>query len=658
MLTSLKKLLPLALLICYLPSLAQNAPAIERETWSASTTVQKPADKYSKESVVVLLDRRRIEFIDEGDEVVAYKTLHRRLHVLDDRGIEQCNKVYLPVSSTSEIVDIMARTILPNGKIITVDAKNIRDLKEDDQNYKIFAMEGLEKGCDVEFYYTYKANTSFFGREIIQSSSPVVDCQVTVISPRRLVFELKGFNKVNAPVDTTVNGKRMAIVHQQDIVGVDREKYSAFEANLKRIEYKLSYNVSRNNSERLFTWNELAKRIYSIYGSHSDKEGKRVNDLIKKNGWQKLTGNEAALVSTIENYLKQNIGTSDDINDESAENIELIIKNKISSHRGILRLYGAIFRELKVDHQFVICGSRTGFAIDRSFENWNNCDNELIYFPKLKKYIAPTELELRYPLIQQDWIGTNGIFCVPTTIGNFTTAIADVRQIKGEDCLWSSSNVDAKVSLKPGLDTLRIHTRQSFTGYASTFYRASFNYSSDEQQQRLIKELAKFNTKSERVIDLKLENKEMEHFQENKPFVLDLLVDASELVDRAGDKVLVKIGELLGPQVEMYQEKERQFGMDVGFPHILARTIEFTIPDGYKIKNPDDIIINKVVRDGDATTMGFESSYKLEGNVLKVTIMEQYCQIEYPISQYEEFKKIINAAADFNKVILVLEPVK
>lgn len=653
--TSLKKLWFLGLLIGYLPAFAQDAPQIEREQWSAGATVQQLADKYKNESAVILLDKRRIEYTDEKEEVVAYKTLHRRIHINDDKGIEQTNRVYLPVSSNSEIVDIMARTILPDGKIITVDSKHIRDLEEDGQRYKIFAMEGLEKGCEVEFYYTYKANLSFFGREVIQHGFPVMEAEVAVISPERLIFEMKGYNGVNEAVDTVVNKKRMVYMHQKNIAGAEREKYAAYEANLKRVEYKLSYNTAKSKNERLFTWNELARRAYSIYASHSDKEIKRVNELIKKNGWQKLSGDDAALVTAVESYVKENIGTSEDISTESAENIESILKSRISNHRGILRLYGAIFKQLKLEHQFVLCGSRLDYAVDRSFENWNNCDNQLIYFPRLKKYIAPTRLELRYPLIPTEWMATNGVFCVTTTIGNFTTAIADVHKVRGEDYTWSHSNIDANIKLNAALDTLRIHSRQSYSGYTSIFYRASFKYSSEEQQRQLIKEMSKFGTNSEHVISSKIENREMEHFHDNKPFVLDLVVDAGELVERAGDKILVKIGEIIGQQAEMYQEKPRQFDIDVNFPHVLARTIEFVLPEGYRIKNPDDLNISKVVRDGGETTMGFESSYKLEGNVLKVTILEQYCRLEYPLSQYEEFKKIINAAADFNKVMLVLE---
>src|SRR5262249_29890861 len=138
-------------------------------------------------------------------------------------------------------------------------------------------------------------------------------------------------------------------------------------------------------------------------------------------------------------------------------------------------------------HEFVLCGSRENFSVDRSFENWNNCDNQVLYFPKLKKYMAPTLLEMRYPAIDPQWAGSNGVFCKGTTIGNFTTAIADVRRIQGEDYTWSSNNIDASIHLDATLDTLMVHTRQLFRGYSSVYYRTGFNYGSAEQQQELIK---------------------------------------------------------------------------------------------------------------------------------------------------------------------------
>jgi hypothetical protein len=45
----------------------------------------------------------------------------------------------------------------------------------------------------------------------------------------------------------------------------------------------------------------------------------------------------------------------------------------------------------------------------------------------------------------------------------------------------------------------------------------------------------------------------------------------------------------------------------------------------------------------------------LEGNLLTVNIDEFYKQVLQPLAIYDTFQKIINAAADFNKVTLLLE---
>lgn len=54
-------------------------------------------------------------------------------------------------------------------------------------------------------------------------------------------------------------------------------------------------------------------------------------------------------------------------------------------------------------------------------------------------------------------------------------------------------------------------------------------------------------------------------------------------------------------------------------------------------------------------TMGFVSSYKVVNNVLEVYVLETYHDLKYPLNEFETFKKVINAAADFNKIVLVLE---
>ena len=119
---------------------------------------------------------------------------------------------------------------------------------------------------------------------------------------------------------------------------------------------------------------------------------------------------------------------------------------------------------------------------------------------------------------------------------------------------------------------------------------------------------------------------------------------------------MLKIGEIIGQQVEMYQEKERKLPIEIEYPHVLDRTIKFEIPKGYQVKNLNDLNINISYNDDKgAESMSFVSSYTQEGNVVTIRVVENYKQTKYPITQINEFVKVINAAADFNKVVLVLE---
>lgn len=636
---------------------APAQPAVLLEEWSKQPALHSLDGKYSKESAVILLDKRRMEFVDEaGNELAVYRTLHKIIRVNDDKGIETFNRIYLGVTDNSDIIDIRARTILPGGKIIEIDKSNIKDLKDEDGNmYKIFAMEGLEKGCEVEYYYTYKRDASFFGRETLQGPFPVLDAQLQILTPERLVFEMKGYNCHIDAGDTVIGGKRWLSTGLKDIGGAEEEKYAAYAANLQRVEYKLSHNEAVNKGVRLFTWNELAKRAYTLYTSYNDKELKKTEALISSNKWDKL-GSDREKIIAVENFLKKNFATREDINSEEAENIEAIIKNRIASHRGILRLYGAIYDKLGVDHQFVLACNRSEAVIDRAFENWDVPDNNLLYFPSTGKYLAPTLLQMRYPWINPYWGAADGLFLKGTTIGSFTTAIAEIKPIPLEDYQQSFSSIESKVSLNAGKDTLMVDMRQRYGGYSGSTYRADFTLASAEDQKAFLKQMVKFGTNnSENTVSSEVKNADFESYSDNKPFTLHALVKANEMVESAGSKILVKVGELIGPQSEMYQEKPRQFPIQMGYPQTEERNIEFKLPDGYAVKNLKDLLIDVVYTDKGDTIMGFTSTYTLEGNTVKIHVMEQYRRVSLPLSDYEIFKKIINASADFNKIVLVLD---
>jgi hypothetical protein len=136
---------------------------------------------------------------------------------------------------------------------------------------------------------------------------------------------------------------------------------------------------------------------------------------------------------------------------------------------------------------------------------------------------------------------------------------------------------------------------------------------------------------------------------------MDAEFQTASFLERAGPRILFKAGELIGSQVEMYRDDKRLTSVENGYNRGYDRFIKINIPQGYTVKNAQDIKIDIVYKDGSDIPFQFQSDYVIKGNVLEITIKEYYKKIYAPLERYEDFRKVVNAAADFNKITLVLE---
>jgi hypothetical protein len=106
--------------------------------------------------------------------------------------------------------------------------------------------------------------------------------------------------------------------------------------------------------------------------------------------------------------------------------------------------------------------------------------------------------------------------------------------------------------------------------------------------------------------------------------------------------------------MELYADKERTLPVDDDHTRRYERVIKVTLPKGARIENLGDLKFDRsLVRDGQEL-LKFHSDYTLEGDVLTVTVVEFYKVCQLPISEFEAYRSVVNAAADFNKVTLVL----
>lgn len=622
--------------------------------WADKPTLHQMPSNFKDASAIYLQDNRVYEYKMGEKEMVQTNYIYKLIKVADDKGIESFNKIYIPVYKNGEVFDIHARAITSAGKVIDIPANKILDQEMEGARYKMFAMEGLDKGSEIEYTYTVKKNPNFFGTEIFQSkSTPYAHVRFTLSVPKHLKFDAEGFNGFQVLTDSVIGDQRVIAAYSDDVKELDDEKYGLPDPYFQRIDYKLSYNLSGNKANtRVYTWNELAKNFYSNLTTYSKDEQKAVNKFMKNSNVPE-DGSVETTIRLLEDYFKTKINVDDKLVGEDASNIEAIVKTGNADNLGGFRLFIAMLESRNIPYQVVFPSVRDQLPLVEDLENWNRIEEMLVYFPGTKKFLQPTASALRYPYCEPYWVGTRGIYLKGTTIGDVKTAIAKFDTIPMEPFEAHAHNME--VNAKMDGDSLIIESRQILKGYGATSYRPIWAYLPPDKQDEAVKDIINSVAKSENIQQIKTENTKLTDAWDNKPLIISGTIHTAELLEKAGTKLLFKFGELIGPQEQMYQEKPRQLPAELQYPHVLDRKLNFTIPDGYNVRNLKDLNFDIVAKRGDDVIASFTSSYTLNGNQLSVNVSESYRVLKYSMDEFESFKKVINGAADFNKIVLVLE---
>lgn len=604
---------------------------------------------------IILLNKSVTEYITENEDFVQYKLEHMIIRVNSDEAIESSNKITLSMFNVIDVINIKARSISKDGKKIELDKNNIKEIQNDEKNnaYKIFAIEGVEKGCEIEYFYVKKCFLSLYGFDILQFSAPVKESYFQLITPDHLVFKIKGYNNAPDAKDTVINNKRIYTAVATNVPDLQEEVYGNYGKSIMRLEYKLAVNLTKSKKE-IYTWSDFAQKKIMSLNNLSKKEKSAVEKLyrdLKINDYSK----EESKIIAIENFIKSNILLQDVYQDENST-IDNVIKNKFGDIHTISKLYNALFKEAEVKAQFVVTSKRDELPFDGSFESWRFLNNYLFYFTSTDKYLSPEAINFRYPMIPDNLTYTEGVFLKEVNVGELQTAVALVKFIPPLDFSLTSQKIEANIEFANNLEETHMDLTCTLKGYYAVYVQPLYAQIPDDKKELMLENIVKDITKDTKYTKLTAENTELNISPIEKPFIIHAEVNGSSLIERAGNKILFKVGDILGRQMELYQEKKRKLSVELDNNHEFTRIIKIKIPKGYVIKNLNDIIINHDCKMNGVKVFGFESQYSLNDDLITINIYEYYKELACPIENFEEFRQVINAAADFNKVTLILEP--
>ncbi|MCC2548386.1 DUF3857 domain-containing protein [Hymenobacter sp. BT175] len=637
--------------------LAQRMPAALRYadyTWEARRKQLPISDADAKLPAVVLKDMSVQEYLFDPNqkEMRLFSTDHRIVRVNSADGIERYNRIYVPVPGDTRIISVKARTISPKGEVVEVTESNMKELKDNDggRGFKIFAVEGVEKGSEIEYLYTRDRDPSYFGREYLQTDVPARNVLFELITPENLTFDTRVYHGPAASRDTVVAGKRIIRAALAQVPAAREEGFSNEKAERMRIEYKLAYSAARGRT-RLFTWSDASQYLYGAIYDLSKDETKALDKLVKQ---IKLpaAGDVATQVPAVEDYVKSNFN----LDENGSPDLAKVISSHNASELGFTRLTAALLRKLNIDHELVVTSDRSEVPFDKDFDSWDYLENYAFYFPATKQLMAPSRPDYRYGMVPPGWTANQGLFIKRVQLGSTSSAVGTVREIPTLNAAQSPHDLDIKVRFSPALDKTLVDVRQVLGGYQAQVIQPYYSFIPEDKRTEAMQSLVKSSVPDATFKSLTVTNGERGLSPLAKPFIIDASVESSALLDKAGPKYLFKVGTLLGPQSELYQTEERQNDVENDFNRRYNRSISIELPAGYSVRNLQDLNYDvKAGGEAAAPLFLFRSSYEQKGQTLTINIQEHYDQIRWPKKDFEVFRNVVNAAANFNKVVLVLE---
>lgn len=611
------------------------------------------------EAKTILLNHEVIEFTFEGENFIEYYFYRQVEHINHDDEVEQNNKKYIPYSGASEIVEAKARVVKPDSSFIELDNSQIlySEDEETGRKYSFFALEGLEIGDVIDFYYVIKKVPGYHGNFTnIQSEYDLNTYRFELFAPQNLIFAFSLKNDTNKVVfDTTAAENHHWTLDLTEVPALKQEEEAPYGSLQKYIVYKLDENIS-TGTKNIVNYGVASQNIYAnMYSSVDKDELKSLEKFLKK---LKLDINAPVdtNIRKIEDYVKTNININE-YADERFDNISFAIANRICTDFSMTKILVNAYKLKGIKHELVVTTDRSKKYFDEDFESFHNLDDYLIYFPETKGFLCPNIFEYRYPLIPAHFADNKGLFIKEVSLGEYKSGLGKVKYIDALPYKSTHHNMEIKASISEDFSQVDLQITQSGLGYYANYLQAFLDLISDDVYDNIGKDYLEGI-----MVDLESDNWTFENIGAHNMNKLPLLFicDAinKNMIEYAGNKYLFKVGDIIGPQMEMYSEDERELPLHDNYKREFVRHIEIEIPEGYEIKNPEDLVIlTEYTKDGEQVLL-FESSYHIEGATLMIDINEYYDQLYYTVEEYAYYRNVVNSASDFNKITLVIDKVE
>ncbi len=647
----------LALTLCVAGSHAQHALLTEYD-WEQIPTLPD-TEKFALESDILLKRNILSHFEEKPDEVLHYKVFHVKRFLRDAAAVDGNQTVNMSTGHIHEMISIKARAMGPDGRVTELgkDAFKVSTDDRNEQNGIYFAFEGLEPGSIIEYLVMARERSDLRGEPVrLQFGIPTMEQRYEVIVPDDWRFGFKSYN--GAPemqADTSHSGVIRHHMLLTDVPAIEDEESSNSSIYRMYVVQKLDGIPDRNMSG--FSDFLGATKTYhsALYPELDGKTQKELASRVKKIDLA-FARDEEDKIRTIDRHIRNEFSVLDGGKDGLAD-IGQILKTKDCNEFGLQRLYANVFRQAGIEHQVVVTCDRTEFPFDPNFEAYSYLQQTCFYFPTVDKYLDPTDQTLGLGYLGPEHMGTHGLFIRNLEVGGVFTGIGAVKPIPELPASSTQHNIRLVMRLSEDCTSADIDLENSLSGYYARVIQNFYPYLNDDQRKDMLKAYQDHLLEASTKQDLDVEYAEQRWFGV-KPFTMKAKVTTSKFTASAGEDVLLRVGDLIGPQMEMYAEKERKLPADQPFNREYDRELEIHLPQDWSCYDLEPLRIHEVMEIDGEVMAEFRSEATMNDGVITVEVVEYYKTTHVPVEHFEAYRAVINAAADFNKRTLLITPKK
>ncbi|MFT5822762.1 MAG: hypothetical protein ACI8ZM_004019 [Crocinitomix sp.] len=638
------------LLSCFLISISANADPVgvnDTSFWrNKGALIEFNEEDVAYGDATIFEDNRFINYKMRTREIIR----HKILYIKTQEGLDDNNKVIVYVPNEGAITNIKARSISKSGEIVELNGENIKEIKDysDNGNLKVFAIEGAEVGGQIEYTYTLRTPLYDSGKEMFSMNYKTQHACLLVRCNNAYKIDSKAFNWESSRTYGLTENKYIF----KNIQPISEEKYATPYANRVAVQHKLvgsSYHQTTYASYR----NVLAK-LQKDFHTFLPKQERKANSVLKA-----FTGKSADKSETIRNlavYLKANFFYEEKYNNPDYEEVGAIMKSKVANDVGMTMLYCIFFKQLGIKYEVLVSCNKYDGRLDPEYCSRHTMDEFIIHFPDYSTYLYPSSQVTQYGLAPS-WLVGNQALVIPESGSS-----PRFQEIK-------SANYDENVTgltIKVDLDLDNNSSEFNIDAYSLGALAFSNNYDmyyadSDKEKQQELEGYVSWRYPDAEIVNVEMiDPAAWGDIGACKDYAcrkeLKATVKSASFFDKVGNKLLINVGTLLGPQTEMYSELERVQPITTGYNKSYAFRIDIPIPDGYKYTGEQNgIIDNSFQTDSGKDAAGFKSTIEVIDDVIHIEIDEFYAFVNIDKKYYEDYRRVINSAADFNKAILLLE---